>query len=70
MRAIGNTKLDENDNIGALLGHLPNQTEKTAVNRTELTTAENKPEKTQALEENVNAINLNTADLPNLLTWK
>ena len=68
MRAIGNTKLDENDNIGALLGHLPNQAEKTAVNRTELTTAENKPEKTQALEENVNAINLNTADLPNLLT--
>ncbi len=54
MRAIGNTKLDENDNIGALLGHLPNQAEKNAVNRTELTTAENKPEKTQAIEENVN----------------
>ena len=54
MRAIGNTKLDENDNIGALLGHVPNQAEKTAVNRTELTAAENRPEKTQALEENVN----------------
>jgi hypothetical protein len=36
------------------LGHLPNKAEKTAVNRTELTAAENIPEKTQAIEENVN----------------
>jgi hypothetical protein len=54
MRAIGNTKLDENDNIGALLGHLPDKAEKTAANKTELTAAENIPEKTQAIEENVN----------------
>jgi hypothetical protein len=36
------------------LGHLPNKAEKTAVNRTELTAAENIPEKPQAIEENMN----------------
>ena len=54
MRAIGNTKLDENDNIGALLGQQPNQAEKTAINRAEIPAAEKMPEKAQTIEENAN----------------
>jgi hypothetical protein len=36
MRAIGNTKLDENDNMGALLGQQQDQAKKTAVNLEEI----------------------------------
>lgn len=54
MRAIGNTKLDENDNIGALLGQQPDQAEKTAVNRAEIPAVRKVPEKTQTEEENAN----------------
>jgi hypothetical protein len=54
MRAIGNTKLDENDNIGALLGQQPNQVEITAVHRTEIPAAGKIPEKVQTIEENTN----------------
>ena len=52
MRAIGNTKLDENDNIGALLGKLPNQAENTAVNREEIPADGKIPKKMQTGEEN------------------
>lgn len=54
MRAIGNTKLDENDNIGALLGQQPNQVEITAINLTEAPAAEKIPEKIKNKEENAN----------------
>jgi hypothetical protein len=54
MRAIGNTKLDENNDIGALLGQQPNQAEKNAVNRAEIPAAGKVPEKEQKIEENAN----------------
>jgi len=54
MRAIGNTKLDENDNIGALLGQQPNQVEIPAVHRTEIPVAGKIPEKVQTIDENTN----------------
>jgi hypothetical protein len=54
MRAIGNTKLDENDNIGALLGQQPNQAEKTTANRAEISEAGKVLEKEQTIEENAN----------------
>jgi hypothetical protein len=52
MRAIGNTKLDENDNIGALLGQLLNPAEKTVVDLEEIPAAGKMPKKTQTGEEN------------------
>ena len=52
MRAIGNTKLDENDNIGALLGQLPSQVEETVVDRVEIPAAGKIPKKTRTGEEN------------------
>lgn len=54
MSAIGRTRLDDNDNIGALLGQLPNQAEKTAVSRPEAPAAEKIPEKAQKGEEREN----------------
>ena len=54
MKAIGSTKLDENDDIGALLGQQPNQAEKNAVNRAEIPAAVKVPEKAQKIEENAN----------------
>ena len=54
MRAIGNTKLDENDDIGALLGQPPNKAEKNVVNRAEIPAVGNVLEKAQKIEENAN----------------
>ena len=54
MRAIGNTKLDENDNIGALLGQQPNQLEKTIANQEITPVAGKVPEKAQTGDENSN----------------
>jgi hypothetical protein len=54
MRAIGNTKLDENNDIGALLGQQPNQAEKSVVKRAEIPAAGKVPEKVQQIEENAN----------------
>ena len=52
MRAIGNTKLDENNDIGALLGQQPNQAEKKVVNKAEIPAVGKVPEKAQKIEEN------------------
>ena len=54
MRAIGNTKLDENDNIGVLLGQQPNQLEKTIANQEITPVAGKVPEKAQTGDENSN----------------
>ena len=54
MRAIGNTKLDENNDIGALLGQQPNQAEKNVVNRAEIPAVGKVPEKAQMIEKNAN----------------
>jgi hypothetical protein len=54
MKAIGNTKLDENDDIGALLGQKPNKARNPTVNKAEISAAEKVPEKAQMIEENAN----------------
>jgi hypothetical protein len=54
MRAIGSTKLDENDDIGALLGQQPNKAENPLVNKAEVPVVGKVPEKAQKIEENAN----------------
>jgi hypothetical protein len=54
MRAIGSTKLDENDDIGALLGQQPNKAENPSVSKAEIPAVGKITGKMQTIEENAN----------------